>query len=103
MKNNIKKTLVKFREDLLYFLAFYADFCLCPKLVIITILTAKSESKKRLYNVREGSDYPDLFTLLLIQAFSNVEKPFQRQRRLGIPGCPVDIKLTCAMQSLPVR
>ena len=39
MKNNIKKAPVKFREDLLHFLAFYADFFLCPKSVIITILT----------------------------------------------------------------
>ena len=38
MKNNIKKATVKFREDGLYFSAFYADFCLCPKSVIITTL-----------------------------------------------------------------
>ena len=36
MKNNIKKAPVKFREYLV-FSAFYADFCLCPNLVIITI------------------------------------------------------------------
>ena len=34
MKNNIKNAPVKFREDLLYLSAFYADFCVCPKLVI---------------------------------------------------------------------
>ena len=39
MKNNIKKAPVKFREDLLYFQHFYADFSLCPKLLIITTLT----------------------------------------------------------------
>ena len=38
MKNNIKKAPVKFREDRLYFQHFYADFCLCPKSVIITTL-----------------------------------------------------------------
>ena len=38
MKNNIKKAPVKFWEDLLYFLAFYADFCFCSKSVIITTL-----------------------------------------------------------------
>ena len=54
-----------------------------------------------------------LFTRLLIRAFSDVIKPFiyfdlaalianqklkkalQRQRRLGLPSCLVDIKLTC--------
>ena len=36
MKNNIKKARVKFREDV--FSAFYAEFCLCPKLVIIITL-----------------------------------------------------------------
>ena len=36
MKNNMKKAPVKFREDMLYILTFYADFCLCPKSVIIT-------------------------------------------------------------------
>ena len=41
MKNNIKKAPVKFREDVLYFQHFYADFCLCPKLVIITTLKLK--------------------------------------------------------------
>ena len=34
-----KEGLCKFWEDLLYFLAFYADFCPCPKAVIITTLT----------------------------------------------------------------
>ena len=38
MKNNIKKTPVKFREDLLYFQHFMLIFCLCPKLLIITTL-----------------------------------------------------------------
>ena len=38
MKNNIKKAPVKFQEDLLYFQHFCADFCLCPKLMIITTL-----------------------------------------------------------------
>ena len=38
MKNNLKKAPVKFREDLLYFQHFYADCCLCPKLVIFTTL-----------------------------------------------------------------
>ena len=33
-----KQAPVKFREDRLYFSAFYADFCLCPKSVIITTL-----------------------------------------------------------------
>ena len=37
MKNNIKKAPVKCPEDQL-FSAFYADFCLCPKSVVITIL-----------------------------------------------------------------
>ena len=39
MKNNIKKAPVRIWEDLLYFSAFYADFCLCPKLVNITTLS----------------------------------------------------------------
>ena len=39
MKNNMKKAPVYFREDLLYFQQIYADFCLCPKLVIITTLS----------------------------------------------------------------
>ena len=37
MKNNINKAPVKFREDVIVS-AFYADFCLCPKLVIIITL-----------------------------------------------------------------
>ena len=37
MKNNIKKALVKFQEGLLFFSAFYAAFCFCSKLVIITV------------------------------------------------------------------
>ena len=48
MKNNIKKASVKFWEDLLYFSAFYADFCLCTKSVIITTLTLYNVSKRSL-------------------------------------------------------
>ena len=44
MKNNTKKAPVKFWEDLLFFLAFYADFCFCSKLVIITTLRRLSIS-----------------------------------------------------------
>ena len=47
MKNNIKKAPVKFWEDLLYFLAFYADFCFCSKLVIITTLNFESRSREK--------------------------------------------------------
>ena len=36
MKNNINLESIKFWEDMLYFSAFYADFCLCPKSVITT-------------------------------------------------------------------
>ena len=48
MKNNIKKAPVKFQEDLLYFLTFYADFCLCPKFVIITTLKEFASLEKTL-------------------------------------------------------
>ena len=34
---------MKFWEDLLYFLAFSADVCLCPKSVIITTLSMDHE------------------------------------------------------------
>ena len=43
-KNNIKKAPVKVWEDLLYFSYFDADFCLCPKSVIITTLSAESQA-----------------------------------------------------------
>ena len=39
MKNNIKKASVKVSGRSVVFSAFYADFCFCPKLVIITTLT----------------------------------------------------------------
>ena len=39
MKNNIKKALLKVSGRSVVLSAFYADFCLCPKSVIITILT----------------------------------------------------------------
>ena len=45
MKNNIKKAPVKFQGDLLYFSAFYADFCLCPESMIITTLSTFSTSR----------------------------------------------------------
>ena len=62
-----------------------------------------------------GSVSRNIFTCLLIQAFSDVEKPssfsdlvaltakfgnkkaFQNQRSLGLPSCLVDMKLTCAI------
>ena len=40
MRNNIKKAPVKFQKDLLYFQHFMLIFVLCPKLVIITTLSA---------------------------------------------------------------
>ena len=42
MNNNIKKASVKFWERTVVFSAFYADFCLCPKSVIITSSTTSS-------------------------------------------------------------
>ena len=39
MKNNTKKASVKFFLRSVIFSAFYADFCFCPKSVIITTLT----------------------------------------------------------------
>ena len=41
MKNNIKKAPVKFLGRWVIFSAFYADFYLCPKSVIITTLRGK--------------------------------------------------------------
>ena len=38
MKNKIKKAFDKFLGRFVVFSAFYADFCLCPKSVIITTL-----------------------------------------------------------------
>ena len=43
--NNIKKASVKSWEILLYFSAFYTDFCKHHKLVIITVLIQKNSSK----------------------------------------------------------
>ena len=51
MKNNIKKAPVKFRDDLLYFQHFCADFCLCPKSVIITTLSIISDTDMNFYNI----------------------------------------------------
>ena len=45
MKTNIKKAPAPFQEDLLYFQQFFADFCLCPKSVIITPLRVAGEFK----------------------------------------------------------
>ena len=67
MKINIKKAPVKFREDLLYFQHLMLNFCLCPKLVIITTLKVfrvlavypKIESIWRNAN-REDSSHVDL-------------------------------------------
>ena len=53
MKNNIKKVLVKFQEDLLY---FYADFCFCSKSVIVTTLMKERYCEKPLEAFyRDGS------------------------------------------------
>ena len=42
MKHNIKKASIKVWEDPLHFLAFYADFRLCPKSVVIITLKLTS-------------------------------------------------------------
>ena len=55
MKNSIKKAPVKFWEDLLYFSAFYADFCFCSKLVIITTLSCgENERTNMIYRILES-------------------------------------------------
>ena len=53
MKNNIKKAPVKFWEDLFLFSAFYADFCFCSKLVIITTLTDRPDMTLDVYRGRK--------------------------------------------------
>ena len=55
MKNNIKKPPVKSREDLLYLSAFYADFCLCPKSVIITTFNGSNTFGTMKICSRQGS------------------------------------------------
>ena len=45
MKNNIKKAPATFQEYLLYFQQFFAEFCLCPKSVIIIPLRIAGEFK----------------------------------------------------------
>ena len=54
MKNNIKKAPVNYRVDRYIFSAFYADFCLCPKSVIITTLKVKIVGKVRSLGSKEN-------------------------------------------------
>ena len=60
MKNNIEKAPVKFREDL-----FYADFCLCPKSVIITSL--------KLYH---GGELRDILNVYLDRTYKKIDHYF---------------------------